>query len=161
MPFVALLAGFFVYMTSRVPVRLTAFRCLETLGLDAFVAPAFEHASRFFPSLPLWLSGWLVDGLWSYALVGFMVILWREKPHGHGACWVAISLFMGPLWEAGQYVGWIRGTFDWADVAASLVGGAFALLHYKQKGVCRDREESSPQRLVVSRHRFISGACRR
>jgi hypothetical protein len=71
------------------------------------------------------IRNYLPDGLWAYALLSCVLIIWNRKVH---RVWVLISALSAVLFEYGQYTGVLAGTGDWLDVAVYLVFFGLALL---------------------------------
>ncbi len=84
-------------------------------GLD-IIDP--EH--RFLPLLqtkgPNWLLYNLPDGLWLYALIYALSIIWQHSPPKILVGWLLFVIALSYMSEMLQALDVIPGTFDWADL---------------------------------------------
>ena len=72
--------------------------------------------------IPDWILFNLPDGLWTYALMSFTLLLWQDTPSVFGAkFWIITAFSLGIALEFGQYLHLIKGTFDWFDVLTYLI----------------------------------------
>lgn len=81
----------------------------------------FEDASPFIKGL----ANYLPDGLWSYSLVSFMLILWKMKiPY----LWVLCIILLFGLTEYLQFLNVIPGTGDIIDLLIYFCFGGLSYL---------------------------------
>ena len=84
--------------------------------------------------VPNWVLFNLPDGLWTYALMSFTLLLWRDTPSVFGAkFWIITAFLLGIALEFGQYLHLIKGTFDWLDVLTYLFFNCLSILIFKFK----------------------------
>ena len=82
--------------------------------------------------IPQWILFNLPDGLWTYALMSFTLLLWQEDPSVFAAKFWKITAFsLGIALEFGQYLHLIKGTFDWLDILTYLVFNCLSILVFK------------------------------
>ncbi|TNE80054.1 MAG: hypothetical protein EP332_08875 [Bacteroidetes bacterium] len=75
----------------------------------------------------------LPDGLWFYALLSAIILIWGKLPYRNDFFLVFSTVFALPyLLETGQYLKWFSGTFDVIDMLVYSAFGLLAIfLHYK------------------------------
>lgn len=82
------------------------------------------YAAAGFP-LPSIVRNYLPDGLWAYALMSSILIVWDRSIH---FLWVVLAILSGIAYEWLQYRHILAGTGDAGDIAAYTVFGLLALL---------------------------------
>lgn len=70
------------------------------------------------------LKNHAADGLWAYAFISALLIIWHRNLPPY---WLLIVCFVAVLFEFLQYKGFVEGVGDWTDAAVYLV---FILLGY-------------------------------
>ena len=83
--------------------------------------------------VPNWIVYNLPDGLWSYSLMFFTLILWQNSTSLYAKFWLAVAFLLGIFLEIGQYFHLIAGTFDWLDIATYFVFNLFSIRQFKSK----------------------------
>jgi hypothetical protein len=84
-------------------------------------------------SLPNWVVFNLPDGLWSYSLLSFTLILWQNDDSLNAKFWILTAFSLGVLLEIGQYFHFISGTFDWLDVLVYLLLNLISFAQFNSK----------------------------
>ncbi len=107
-PAVALLLGTLIYLVFR----------YEALGASGI-------------ALPHWVLYSLPDGLWMYAFVAGMVVLWNRKVTFASVGWIVGAYLLGLLYEMAQQ-SFVPGTYDGTDMLVMALMGAMGFLHIKQ-----------------------------
>jgi len=90
-----------------------------------------DATEKYFPllssaKLPDWLQYNLPDGLWLYALLSAITLVWKGNSSKHFFAWMLLAIILSYLTEVFQALHFIPGTFDWKD----LVAYSFAVLFY-------------------------------
>jgi len=75
--------------------------------------------------LPLFIQNHLADGLWAYAFLSCMLIIWDRKCKYH---WIVLAIILSVLFELFQYFHLAAGTGDIWDVFVYLLFFLLALL---------------------------------
>jgi hypothetical protein len=122
-----IMIGGLLYLLFR-PTTIVIFDLLAKLGLNDTIEQLRISAQAIANKLPSWAIYNLPDGLWSFALCTAMLQHWKNKINNHSAFWVALAPLLGILFELLQKLGFIRGTFDLADIAAIMIGSSFSIL---------------------------------
>lgn len=75
--------------------------------------PLFHYSK-----LPNWIIYNLPDGLWFYALLSTLSIVWKEYSSKYFVMWLLLAIILTYLSEISQAFHIIPGTFDWYDLLA-------------------------------------------
>jgi hypothetical protein len=88
------------------------------------------HILHVKPLLTSPVTGWvtfnLPDGLWLYALLSSLVLIWEGSSLKNLVFWTFTALLFSFIAEIAQGWGIVPGTFDWFDMLAYLI--AFVLV---------------------------------
>lgn len=103
------------------------FRGIPVLGF-----PALLHISSHSALVAL-LAYNIPDGLWLYALLQSIRLIWQNDPFRKGyPAWLALATIGAFGSEIAQYLGLIPGTFDMLDIIMYLLAaGIFAAKHLR------------------------------
>lgn len=77
--------------------------------------------------LPDWLVFNLPDGVWLFALLQLVDIIWAGDENNSNN-WMVLSVLLAVVHEVGQYVGMFPGTFDVLDLMSYAIFTIIALL---------------------------------
>lgn len=93
------------------------FYWLRQLGFDSFID--FIRTKSFFQNLPVpnWVKFSLPDGFWLFSFNYIMLLLWDFKINKLSIIWIVTAPLIGVLYEIGQLLEVINGTFDLCDLA--------------------------------------------
>lgn len=75
----------------------------------------------------------LPDGLWSYAFMSFIILLWRNDSYKNR--WIIVVFMVSLGWELGQKIGFINGTFDWVDCLFILIFNVLSIKILKHESI--------------------------
>jgi hypothetical protein len=75
----------------------------------------------------------LPDGLWSYAFMSFIILLWRND--SYKSRWIIVVFIITLGWELGQKIGFINGTFDWIDCLFILIFNVLSIKILKHESI--------------------------
>jgi hypothetical protein len=67
---------------------------------------------------PNWVIYNLPDGLWFYALISTLALIWDDKSSKYFNFWFFSAIILSYLSEFFQALHLIPGTFDWRDLFA-------------------------------------------
>jgi hypothetical protein len=118
--------GALVYLLWR-PTSLRMFVWVRVFSLYTFVAGPRAVALPLLPFIPSWVVYSLPGGLWTYATVAWMAIVWRDDSRPVRFVWLGIAAVIGPLSEQFQLWGILSGVFDKLDLICYSIGGLAAL----------------------------------
>lgn len=94
--------------------------------------PVLAGSCLYFMSFKLYLTGFfrnqLPDGLWAYALISSLLIIWNRQIN---IFYISLILIIFISFEALQYFHFISGTGDWLDILIYFSFSATALLTNK------------------------------
>ena len=110
-----LLTGGMVYTLFR-PRTLLLFRVLDGLGWTERIELWREAVQG--GTLPEWMVYNLPAGLWATAYILIADAIHCKSQTGKRLCIAGFIPLLGIVAEVLQGCGWLRGTFDWADMAA-------------------------------------------
>lgn len=101
-----------------------------TLYLSSCVAlPIIAGASIYllnaFHSFPILVKNYLPDGLWAFALMSCLLVIWNNKLNGF---WLTLCILFFAAFEALQYLHIINGVADYYDFITYLLFATMALL---------------------------------
>jgi hypothetical protein len=77
------------------------------------VFPIFHYTKT-----PDWVKYNLPDGLWLYAFLSTLFIIWRQQISKHFVAWILLAIILSFFLEILQAWHIIPGTFDWYDLLA-------------------------------------------
>jgi hypothetical protein len=112
------------------------YRIKKLLFLDLFlnvISPLFVGYLiylDFFMTPPV-VKNYLADGLWAYALISALLIIWDRKPY---SLWIGLAILLGVGFEFLQHTSIIPGIGDFFDLLTYLIFSSFAL--YVNKKLC-------------------------
>ena len=122
-----LITGSSIYALWRSPALL-GFEWLEAVGASRSVLQLRAAGDAAGHVLPSWIVFSLPNGLWSYALMASIGLLWRtERWTNAKQFWFWCTLCIAVLPEVGQAMHLIPGTFDLVDLVNCLVGSSVAV----------------------------------
>ena len=110
-----LLTGGMVYTLFR-PRTLLLFRVLDGLGWTERIERWREAVQGV--TLPEWMVYNLPAGLWATAYILIADAIHCKSKTGKRICIAGFIPLLGIVAEVLQGCGWLRGTFDWVDMAA-------------------------------------------
>lgn len=122
----SLSAGAVLYLGFRAETLL-GWHWAASIGVDGVGLRVRAALAPLAPYLPDWALFTLPDALWVYALTFVVAHLVRSARPVERGLWLTVVLALGPGAELGQAVGLVPGTFDPADLVATLVAFAGAL----------------------------------
>ncbi|MBQ9362343.1 MAG: hypothetical protein IJT97_02870 [Bacteroidaceae bacterium] len=125
-----LLCGGTIYTLYR-PETLLLFRLFDQLGWTQGIAGWRESASTV--ALPEWTVYSLPNGLWSAAYILIADAVHGSSSSGQRLCVAGFIPLLGVVSEVLQGFHWLRGTFDWADMAAYIIPFAIYLMIIKNE----------------------------
>ena len=80
-----------------------------------------------------WVKYNLPDGLWFYALLSTLSIVWKENSSIYFISWIILSVLLTVLSEVSQAFQLIKGTFDWFDLLTYTIAFfAYYSVNFKQ-----------------------------
>lgn len=82
---------------------------------------------------PDWIKYNLQDGLWLYALLSAIIIIWEEKFSLDLIIWLFLALLLTILSELMQAYNFIPGTFDFYDLIAYFFATIISILNINYK----------------------------
>jgi hypothetical protein len=95
--------------------------------------PVIDRSQIYFPlnsgDIPDWVQYNLPDGLWLYALLFTLSLIWHDGSLNHFFIWVLLSVILSFLTEAFQALNFFPGVFDWKDMLAYSVAIVFFLFN--------------------------------
>lgn len=120
----ALLVGAFMYLTWRPDVVYLNQFFFSFLDPESI---SWLQSISFPGNLPLWLLGSLPDGMWMFAFVIIMMIIWDFRLDRKSLPWIVMVLVAGTSYEVLQGLHWISGTFDAMDLVFMCIGAMVPL----------------------------------
>ena len=75
-------------------------------------------------SLPSWVRNYLPDGLWAYAFISCILIIWDRKIN---TAWIVAVFLLAVIYEWLQYLHVLAGTGDIRDILTYFVFFTIAL----------------------------------
>lgn len=103
---ILLLIGTGIYFIFRTPIRV-----FEMIGMSQYKIVTLDTQNPF----NYFLIYCLPDALWYMALLLPQIFFFLGKGRINRLL-VGIAIILPFLWEIGQYLGFISGTFDWYDI---------------------------------------------
>ncbi len=99
--------------------------CLQDIFINC-LAPILIGGGLYFTDLsPGFIKNHLADGLWAYAFLSSLLIIWdREIPRN----WIFIPFIVSVFFEGLQYLDIINGTADVLDILTYFTAFLFSLL---------------------------------
>lgn len=103
---ILLLIGTGIYFIFRTPIRV-----FEMIGMSQYKIVTLDTQNPF----NYFLIYCLPDALWYISLLLVQTLFFEEKGRINRLL-IGIAIILPFLWEIGQYLGFISGTFDWYDI---------------------------------------------
>lgn len=129
--FLPLLTGTVIYLLLRCD-SIILFKWFDSIlltkSIDYFRAFFLPYRSH----IPSWVTYSLPDGLWGYALLSTLLIIWRND-FNILRIWICIAIFAGPFLELMQYKNYLPGTYDLIDIFTYLFFSSLSILVFKLK----------------------------
>jgi hypothetical protein len=94
-------------------------------GLLPLIIGAFIYFLKDKWAMPVFVKNYLADGLWSYALLNMLLIIWERTPNSF---WMILVFSLPVLFEYGQWTDFIKGTGDMYDIATCFTFFVIALI---------------------------------
>ena len=96
------------------------------------ILPILAGGCLYFMSFSISITGFwrnqLPDGLWAYAFISSLLIIWNRHIN---ILWISILLIIFMFFEALQHLHFISGTGDWWDILIYFLFSTTALLTNK------------------------------
>ena len=80
-----------------------------------------------FLHLPRWIINYLPDLLWAFSCASLICIIWQKELLQKINIWITIPFLSGCLFEFGQKVHIIEGTYDTYDILSYFLGNVLAI----------------------------------
>lgn len=93
------------------------------MGMETLADLRSQYSSF---SIPEWMIFNLTDGIWLFALLQFIDIIWAEEKGSE--VWVFLSILLAIGHEFGQRTAIFSGTFDVLDVLAYIIVTIISIL---------------------------------
>jgi len=121
----ALVLGLSIYLICR-DIHTPFYNWTVLVGCSGIVDQARQlFSSTLFPD---WFIYSLPDGLWMFAFVLFMMMVWDFRFEGIGKVWIISSVCMGISFEICQAFIKGMGAFDWMDMIFLSAGALLPIL---------------------------------
>lgn len=120
---IALCAGGTIYLLFR-PTRIYMFNWIKDAGMMDTIGMIRHHSF----SIPSWIEYTLPDGLWMLSYCLIIGYIWNFKL---SRCWMMLTLLLvfAIIYEIGQYIHIIPGTYDNTDIAAYLLAFSLGIIY--------------------------------
>lgn len=124
---IPLLLGGLIYVTYRTDT-LIMFSWFKNLQLQS-ITDAFR-SNTFLQKLdvPDWIKFSLPDALWLFSFTYTNLLLWDFTITKQSIIWICLAPVIGLVFEIGQLVNVIPGTFDLTDLVLLILAALFPLL---------------------------------
>lgn len=129
--FVPLFIGGIIYILFRSD-NLYMFHWFDLIGIGGFLDTLRQQVDQV--NLVDWIIYSLPNGLWLYAFLNLLLIIWNKQINCISLFWLIIPLLLGIGSELGQYIGLLRGTFDVIDLIVCLLATVlpFLTINFKE-----------------------------
>jgi len=84
-------------------------------------------------TMPAFVKNNLADGLWLYAFLCSVFLVWDAKPSAACIGWLSFAVVGAVSSEFLQALHLIPGTFDWLDIAAYLIASGFFIINFNNQ----------------------------
>jgi hypothetical protein len=125
-----IIIGSLIYLLFR-SKNILVFNNLKAIHLDILV-DIWRSKFKIFKPYD-WVVFCLPGGLWMYSYIYVIGLSWKNTIDRKNIIWYILPLFLAISSEFCQYFKFIRGTFDWQDVASYILFTVFALVFSKPK----------------------------
>ena len=96
-----------------------------------FIDPTEKYFPIYSAKLPDWLQYNLPDGLWFYALLSALSLIWQDNSSRILYLWLLLAIILSYLTEIFQALHFIPGTFDWKDLLAYSIATIIYIFNFK------------------------------
>ena len=115
---IPMIIGGIIYIIFR-DKNLIMFKWFNKIGILDFI----DYLRYLFSNLillPNWIKFNLPDGIWTYSLTSLMLIIWYRETENFWFLYLFIPI-LGLMFELGQLMKIIPGTYDNIDIAFVLI----------------------------------------
>jgi hypothetical protein len=127
---IPIIIGSLIYILFR-SKSILIFNYFKVLQLDLIIDSWRLKIKMYKPYD--WIVFCLPGGLWMYSYIYAIGLSWKNIIDKKNIIWYILPLFLAVSSEFCQYYKFIKGTFDWQDVATYTLFTVFALVILKPK----------------------------
>lgn len=119
-----------VFLHVILPILVGILIYILWRGLN-FIDPIQKNFPLIYTKdIPAWVIFNLPDGLWLYALLSTITIIWDYKQSLHHFMWIILAVCLSLFSEVLQAYHCILGTFDIKDIIAYLIAFSVYILNF-------------------------------
>jgi len=86
----------------------------------------------FINHLPNWLIYSLPDGLWIFSYMSLILFIWKNRITFNNIIWIVMPPVIVIMFEIGQFMNIVQGTFDYCDIAFYIIGTILPIALYTE-----------------------------
>ena len=113
-PFLVFLLGVLIYLLFR-SESIRVFDYLTYVKLDKPLSIIRSFTLPLTQFIPDWIIYSLPDGLWLFSFSLIISEIWNKEDNIRFWFWILLFPFTAIIWELGQALHVVSGTFDWID----------------------------------------------
>lgn len=113
-PFLVFLLGGLIYLLFR-SESIRVFDYLTYVKLDKPLSIIRSFTLPLTQFIPDWIIYSLPDGLWLFSFSLIISEIWNKEDKIRFWFWILLFPFTAIIWELGQALHVVSGTFDWID----------------------------------------------
>lgn len=113
-PFLVFLLGVLIYLLFR-SESIRVFDYLTYVKLDKPLSIIRSFTLPLTQFIPDWIIYSLPDGLWLFSFSLIISEIWNKEDNIRFWFWTLLLPFTAIIWELGQALHVVSGTFDWID----------------------------------------------
>lgn len=124
-----LFLGGLIYILFRTS-SLKMFNWYNKMGFSNLIDNLRDYANPIVNDIPNWFLYSLPDGLWIFSYISLMLFIWQNSVSIKNIFWILIIPTLAISSEIGQLLGFVSGTFDFADLLLYVLGMTLPFLFF-------------------------------
>lgn len=124
-----LVLGALIYISFR--PENTIF--LQWLNISEISNASLKNLHYFSTSFSSFLINSLPDGLWTFSLMNFLLLIWKLRLNQSSVLWLILASVTAFSFEFGQLYNFVPGTFDSGDLSMIILALILPFLIFKQQ----------------------------
>lgn len=101
------------------------FEWFNYLGLSKILALLRELAGSI--QVPAWILYYVPNGMWTYSFTIVLACIWINTNNWQKYLWIFFPMTAGIIFEIGQLLNLLPGTFSHGDIIAHLLASLIAI----------------------------------
>lgn len=106
---------------------------LQWLNISERANTSMKNLHLFSTSFSSFFVNSLPDGLWTFSLMNFLLLIWKSRLSQASMSWLILASVTAFYFEFGQLYNFVPGTFDIGDLSMIILSLILPFLIFKQQ----------------------------